>query len=524
MKRWIGLIIPLLIVGSLITWRLGQNKAELAAETSKRAMRMNAPALVSLATVILHDISHNFEATGTVEAPLNVKIAPKVTGRIEYLEVREGDRVRKGQVIVRIDPSDVEAQVQQQMASVAEAQYRLAQAKMGQNPADVSVNTQIRQQKAALESAKADYNQVRENYKALLAAASANVTDAQSKILNAKAVIKSAQANLENAKIKYDRVVGLYKKGFVSTQEVDDTKASLSVYQSELEVAQGQLTSATAQEDAVQQQAGIVKTKGKADIEAAKAKTTQAEAAFDYANANTAQKSAYKQSISALEAALNAERAGLKNAESKRRDTVLSSPMDGFITGRYADPGAVVTSGQPIIAVQFMKQIWVTVSIPEDASSKIHLGQQANIQVDGLPNRIFTGKIIQINPSADLESRQFIARIIIDNSQNLLKPGMFTRVSIETERIKNAVVVPREAVQKDKLGSYVICVDRENKAVRKPVLTGASDDDFIAIERGVVAGDKVVVMSGLPIKEGQLVVTGGFGKHGMRGQKPGASR
>jgi len=373
MKRWIGLIIPLLIVGSLITWRLEQNKKELAEETSKRAMRMNAPAVATLATVALRDISHSFEATGTVEAPLNVKIAPKVTGRIEYLEVREGDRVRKGQVIVRIDPSDVEAQVQQQMASVAQAQYRLAQAKMGQNPADVSVNTQIRQQKAALESAKADYNQVSENYKAQLAAAMANVTDAQSKVANAKALINSAKANLNNAETKNSRVVGLYKKGFVSTQEVDDAKASLSTYQASLEVAQGQLASATAQEDAVRQQHGIVKTKGKADIEAAKAKVTQAEAAFDYARANTIQKSAYKQSISALEAALDAERAGLKNAQSKRRDTVLSSPMDGFVTGRYADPGAVVTSGQPIIAVQFMKQIWITVSVPEEESSKIHL-------------------------------------------------------------------------------------------------------------------------------------------------------
>jgi len=117
-----------------------------------------------------------------------------------------------------------------------------------------------------------------------------------------------------------------------------------------------------------------------------------------------------------------------------------------------------------------------------------------------------------------------VARVIIDNSSNILKPGMFARVTIETESVKNAVVVPREAVQKDKLGGCVITVDNKSKAVRKPVLTGVSDDNFIAIERGLVPGDKVVVMSGFPVKEGQLVVTGGLGKRGMRGNKQGASR
>src|SRR5207253_2677940 len=119
------------------------------------------------------------EAVGSVEAPLNVRISPKVTGRIDYLQAHEGDRVTQGEVLVRIDPSEIEAQVSQQQAAVAEAESRLAQAQITQNPTNVGVNTQITQQQAALASVRADYNQTKQNYSSQVASANAAVTDAQ---------------------------------------------------------------------------------------------------------------------------------------------------------------------------------------------------------------------------------------------------------------------------------------------------------------------------------------------------------
>ena len=63
-----------------------------------RETRKNAPSLVSTETAAIRDIVKNFNATGTVESPQNVKIASKVSGRIDYLELREGDKVKRGQV------------------------------------------------------------------------------------------------------------------------------------------------------------------------------------------------------------------------------------------------------------------------------------------------------------------------------------------------------------------------------------------------------------------------------------------
>jgi RND family efflux transporter MFP subunit len=509
MKRWVYALLPLVILFSLIAWRVAGKRAEGVERSAMRDKRMKAAAPVSVAPAMMREISHVFEATGSVEAPLNVKIAPKVTGRVQYLQVREGDRVKSGQVLVRIDPSDVEAQVVQQRATLAEAQYRLAQAQLTENPTNVSVNTAIRQQQAGVESAKADFNQTSENYRAQVASANAAVTDMQGRVDNAKAGVKSAQANLQNANSRHNRLAELYKKGFVSAQDVDDSKTTVAVQEASVNTAQSQVDSALAQKAAAQEQASIVVTKGRADIESARARLAQAKASLEYAHANTAEKAAYKQSISALRAQVDAARAGLRNAETKRADTVLISPLDGFVTGRYVDPGAIATSGQPILAVQFMRQVWVTVFVPEEIAPKIHIGQPATLKFDAIPDRGFTGSVIQLNPSADPTSRQFMARVILSNSESLFKPGMFGRVSIMTDKIANALAVPREAVQTDRLGTYAMVVDDSGKTERRPIVTGASDPSYIAVEQGLRPGEKVVTLSAFRLREGQSVGTGG---------------
>ncbi|MHB9134271.1 MAG: efflux RND transporter periplasmic adaptor subunit [Armatimonadota bacterium] len=531
MKLWFVLITFLLVLGALIGWRVSQVKMKKTNMAGQRQMRSGAVPSVTVAPAEVRDIVKTFNATGTVEAPLNVKLAPKITGRIEYLQVREGDRVRKGQVLVRLDTNTVEANVQQQKANLAAAQYRLAQAQISQTPTDIAIVTQIRQQEAAVASARADYAQVQENIKAQYAAAMAGVSDVQGKIdganaamANAKAVINSAQANLDNANTKYNRVLDLYKQGFIAAQDVDDAKATLSVQQANVEVAKGQLAvaqasrdSATAQKLAAEQQASIVKTKGKADVEAANARLRQAQAALESAKANTAQSPAYQQNLSALRAGVDAARAALQNAVAQRSDTVLIAPMDGFVTGRFADPGSLSSPSQPIIAVQFLHQVWVTLAVPEDVCTKIHIGQPGTVKFDTYGDKTFTGSIVQINPAADPVNRQFTVRVIMDNSRSQFKPGMFAHVSIETERVPSAIVVPQEAVKQDPEGGQYVVVVKDVKeegagarkaqvgtAERRPVVLGASDANVYAITAGVKPGEKVVTVSSFPVRDGKV--------------------
>ncbi|MFX8289561.1 biotin/lipoyl-binding protein, partial [Acinetobacter baumannii] len=86
-------------------------------------------------------------------APFRVQLSPRTAGRIEFLQVREGDAVHKGEVLVRIDPSAAEATVAQQRSNLAEAESRYAQAQIQENPTAAGVSAQIEQSRAGLSSA-----------------------------------------------------------------------------------------------------------------------------------------------------------------------------------------------------------------------------------------------------------------------------------------------------------------------------------------------------------------------------------
>ncbi|MDO8632847.1 MAG: efflux RND transporter periplasmic adaptor subunit, partial [Phycisphaerales bacterium] len=179
---------------------------------------------------------------------------------------------------------------------------------------------------------------------------------------------------------------------------------------------------------------------------------------------------------------------------------------------------AIASPTQPILSVQFMKHVWITVAAPEEVSAKLHIGQAAQARFGSLPGRVFEATIAQINAAANPTSRQFTVRVVAPNEENVLKPGMFARVTFQTERIPRSIMVPREAVQRDRQGATVVVVGPGGKARRTPVLTGANDDRFIAVIDGVKPGDKVVTMSSFPIRDGQTVKSG----TGKRGDRRGA--
>lgn len=542
-KRILAILIPVLILGGLIWWRMGEKRAAEAALAQQRAARASTVPQVAVARAELRDLETTFEATGTLEAPRKVDITPKVSGRILFLTAHEGDRVTQGQVLVRIDDSQVEAEVRKQSANVAEAQSKLAQALIAQGPTDVGVKTQVRQQEAAVASAAADYGQARQNLQYQLAAAQADVQDAQGKVdaavaaMNtASSAINSAQATLTNAQAHYNRLANLLAKGYVSGQEVDNARTTVGVQEAEVESARSKLRAAEAARDSAlgqlkssEHQVNITRTKGTADVEAARQKLAQTKASLEYARANTAQSPAYRQGVAALKASVAAAQAAERSAEAQRAETVLTCPMDGAITGRYQDPGAMASSGQKILTIESFKQIWVSVSVPEDVSSAIRLGDNLDVTFDTFPGQIFPAAVVQVNPSADPEARQFTVRAALDNAAGAFRPGMFAHVTIVTQRADQEIAVPREAVQRDPSGAYVTVVDPDGKVRKQPVSVGLSDARYISISSGLDLGQQVVTVTSVPLKDGKTVKpvlpgtsSKGAGGRGGRQAAPGA--
>jgi HlyD family secretion protein len=476
------------------------------------------PAAVEVAAAGPRTITVTLQTVGNVESPYKIQVSPKTTGRIEYLEAREGDPVTKGQVLLRIDPAELQGAANQAAANVAEERSRLAQAKITQGSTNVGISSQIKQQQAAVASALADLNQVKRNYDAQVQAAQSQVNSAESVVKNALANLDQQNANYQNAQTKYERVLNLYKQGFIAAQDVDDAKTAVAVQKGAVGVAQGQVDSARSQLNVQKQNLTIAQRKGTADIAASSAKLTQARATLDVANANRSQTPAYKENLAALQSSVNAALGQLQQAQSRLRDTVVRASISGVVTARKADPGGLATPGTGVLEVQFMDWLYVTATIPIESGASIHEGQEAEITFDSIPGKTFTGPISNINPAADPLSRQFSIRIRLANPSRALRPGMYARVGIVTSKVKAPVVVPREAVKTDSEGkSTVTVVDEESVAHTRDVILGVGDAKGVEVKEGVKAGDKVVTLSNSPPREGQKVMLGGG-----RGRRPGS--
>jgi len=514
--------VGLATLSAAVVWRLGIKAAADAELAKGQAARKGSAPRVVLATAVEKDIVQSVEAVGSLVSPYVVRLSPRVAGQIAFLQAREGDVVMPGQVLVKIDPSDLRGQVLQQEASVAEAKSRLAQAQLGQGAANTSVTASIDQQQAGLGSARADLAQAQQSYQAQIAGAQAQVEDVRAKIgqaeanvRSAEADVNSAQANRENGQSRYDRVKGLFDQGFIAAQDVDDARSGLKVLQSNVEAAQAKLRasasalrSAQAQLVSAQAQARIVTEKGKSDVTAAQARLAQTKAGLSVARANRSQSPAYQQNIAALAASVAVAEAQLSQVRSKLADTELRSSIAGVVTARQADEGSLASPGQPLLTVQYLKWLHVTASLPIEQSALVRLGVRVIITVDALPGETFEAPVVEVNPSADDASRQFTIRLKLDNAKGTLKPGMFVHLKIITGKVRGATVVPRDAVKTTDEGSTVTLVDKEMVAHVTPVTLGAAETDALQITQGVQPGDRVVILAYQPVKDAQKVREG----------------
>jgi len=540
MRRIVKILIPVLILAGLIGWRVHLNKVSAQAlQTNggggggRGGGRGNRSSNVSVGKVQMRDIVHTFSTTANIESPQTVKLSPKIAGVITQITVKEGDPVQIGQVLVKLDDSELQAAVRKNQAMLAVARAHLLQTQATQSSTLTPLATQIVQNQAAVRSAEASYNQLSDTFAQQVAAADALVTDAQSKVasaaaavVNAQAAQTSAEANAANANTSLTRQTALLDAGAVAKQDVDNARTtaavqagSVGVAKAQVNAAQANLQSAQAQLKSAQNQATITKRKSRSDIAAAHASLVQAEQQLKNSKANTDQRAAYHATVAGLQADVQSAQADLITAQVQLSQTVIKSTINGFVSSRLADPGTLASPGTPVMNLQALKQVWVNVPIPQEQIAQISQGQDVTVTIDSLTGQKFHGRIFQINPSGDPSSRDFTVRVALDNDKAELKPGMFARISLDTEHIRGATVVPLEGIKKDDEGSYVWLFNAADSTIHRQAITiGASDDNGSQVLSGVKPGDQIVTVGGTRLKDGAKVTLGGVGGAGKDGK------
>ncbi len=177
-------------------------------------------------------------------------------------------------------------------------------------------------------------------------------------------------------------------------------------------------------------------------------------------------------------------------------NTILTSPISGIITARNYDEGDMYAMAQPLFVVQNITPVKMLINISESNYSKVKKGMEVELVADAFPGETFKGKVNLVYPTIDPRSHTFPVEIIVDNKNEKLRPGMFTRVTINYGN-NFRVVVPDSAVLKQ-VGAddkYVYVLNEDNTVTYTPV------------KLGVRMGNRYEIISGL--NDGDIIVTSG---------------
>ncbi len=357
-------------------------------------------------------------------------VSSKIYGRVAQVLVDDNQAVKAGQVLVRIDPRDYQAALDQAKAALALAESDAQSA---------GVDVPRTRENVASGTSSAD---------ALLAATAADllraqVTYAQARTADlawAQANIDKSRANAELAQADLARYRPLMEKGEISKQQFDAAKANADATASALRADQEKLVQAERSVEIA-----------KAQLLASEARVNQAKAGVAAAHADIKQISMRTADAQGKVAKVQQARAALAAAELNLSYTEIIAPVDGVSTHKQVEPGQIVQQGQGLLVVVPLQNVWVTANFKETQLKKMKPGQKADVHVDtygktfsGHVDSIAgaTGAVLSLLPPENATGnyvkvvQRIPVKIVLDPipaEKAILRPGMNVDATVITE-------------------------------------------------------------------------------------------
>lgn len=201
-------------------------------------------------------------------------------------------------------------------------------------------------------------------------------------------------------------------------------------------------------------------------------------------------------------------------ASTKRFQTMLdytqiSAPFAGVITRRYSDPGSLIQAGTssgtaPLVRLSQVDLLRVAFPVSVSYVAGVKVGDEAEIRIQSLTKK-FAAKITRVSQKVETTTRTMEAQIDLPNADNSLIAGVYATVVLKIDRRKDALVVPIEAVARDKGTSSVYLITKENKIEAKNITVGTESPTHLEIKEGLAEGDLVMVGSRAQYSHGQSV-------------------
>jgi multidrug efflux pump subunit AcrA (membrane-fusion protein) len=391
-------------------------------------------------------------ASGFIEAE-EVTIAPELGGRVIELLVEEGDDVEAGQVLVRLDGTLLDAQIEAAQAGLDLAQAQLAQAQAGARP------EQVQKAEAELAQAQAGRDGAYQGWQDLIALRDnpqrldAQIAQAEAQIAAAKAALDQAVAYKDAAQIAYDNygdaldklndippeyrpglqmnfhlIPNAYWKAWVGVNTADAAYDGAVAALNDLYQMRDNPQELNAQ---------IVQAE--AQYQAAEAAVGMAQAQLDGLKAG-----ATAEEIAIAEAQVEQAQAALAKLAVQRDKQTISAPVGGVVLEVNAREGELAIPGGTMLTLGDLDHVSLTVYVPEDKLGQVKIGQAVGVSVDSFPGQTFEGTVVRIADEAEFTPRNvqtkeervnmvFAVEVRIPNSDHALKPGLPADAVIVTE-------------------------------------------------------------------------------------------
>ncbi|MFZ0736693.1 MAG: efflux RND transporter periplasmic adaptor subunit [Candidatus Acidiferrales bacterium] len=418
---------------------------------------------VQTGTAKRQDLTSVVTASGEVRPLTYSNILGEGIGKITQIVVKEGDHVRKGDVLLKLESIQPAADVQAQEAGIQSSD-------------------------AAVQAAEASYK-------------------------SAQATLAQRQSDFQKARFDFQRGEKLYEEQLTAKQDYDATKAAYD--------------SATAA------------------VDAAKAQLAQSKAALEEAHDN-----------------LDQNRAVLVHQKDVLRKTTYTAPIDGLVSyiavrvGENVVPGIQNATGSYLMTISDMSVVTAEVKVDETDIINLRNGEDADVKIDALPGKTFTGKVTAVGDQAILrssglattqttantqEARDFKVVVTFDHPPDDLRPGLSVTATIKTAFKKSVLTIPiqalavrshhalEEAAQKSNRGNVTLAAsrnnatssatDKEKEDVQGVFVLRGKKAEFVPVQTGISGVTDIEVTGGL--KDGDTIVIGSY--KALRTLRPGAN-
>ncbi len=412
---------------------------------------------IQLETTIarLEPYTPHVKSFGAISFSSKIDIAPQIGGTVKHLYIREGERVKKGDLLAALENVQLKIQLQQTAQEVEEAEAALALTE------------------------------------AALYAGKLHIESKMIQIEKLKNEIDVKQLQLISLNEKVEHYQSLFRLDGVSKEELESIKlqyrsAEIDLHNTKLDL-----------------QIMKIGTRDQDILEFGKqVPASPAERGQIITEINTLTLQA---EVSAAEARLATARKDLEAARLLLEELQVRAPADGVIGAKYVHSGER-TSGEETIFTLFLDDtVYAVFPLREEDSSTCGIGQKVTVIIPSLNEMKIEGTIDLLSPQVDPQSGNMTAKVFILNPAKKIKPGMFIRSVIATGDTRETLFVPASAILGADTESPAVFIVIDNTVFLKKVKTGIQEGGKIEIIRGIQPGTHIVSAPPPLLQEGDLV-------------------